>query len=140
MPRLLLFAPCEIAIVAQNGTLSLISIIAEFIQQNVPEILPENTGSVFRWMIVAEWLLTDVEMHLEWEQRLRLVSHAGELAMGLEHIAALNNVQSRHRMIAQLQAIPILPAGDYALEASIRQTGTQEWTSTSLYPLRFIRG
>src|SRR5260370_41113775 len=80
MPNLLLFAPCEKAIVDRNGALSLVSIIGK-LTLNVPANAPQppaNSIMPMTWAIVSIWQLSsDWDFDRPFEQRGTLVSEAG---------------------------------------------------------------
>jgi hypothetical protein len=138
MPRLLIFAPCEMVIIAQDQALSLIRVLSD-ITLATPESVPDNAALPFRWFIAAEWEVSPEERNRQWEQRITLQNERGEtrLENNAEFVVA-DNI-TRHRMIATLGFMPVLPAGNYRLHISYRESGNPQWIPAQSYPILITR-
>jgi hypothetical protein len=141
MPNLLLFAPCEKAIVDANGALSLISIIGS-LSVNVPANAPAPpAGAIlpYPWAIVTIWqLASEWEFDRTFEQRVALVFEAGiTLADNIGEFQfkrdAPNNLST---VVIMLPGIPLSP-GDFKVKVSVREKADQprEWRESGSFPM-----
>jgi hypothetical protein len=142
MPTLLLFAPCEKAIIDSNGALSMISIIGN-LSVNVPANAPAApAGAIlpYPWAIVTIWqLASDWEFDRAFEQRGTLISEGGSIL--IDTIAevrfkrdALNNLAT---VVALLPGMPLSP-GDLKVKVSIREKADppREWRESGSFPMK----
>jgi hypothetical protein len=134
MPTLLILVPCETVVLGQNEAASLINLISEVHIAGLPEIVPEGAAAPYKWAIFTEWNLAPDETQRRWEQHLKLVSPEGEILWRHEVEMPVSS-KARNRVIAQFNTFTIIPAGEYKIEAEIREVATEEWTEIHAYPL-----
>ena len=141
MPNLLLFAPCEKAIIDSNGALSVISIVGS-ISVNIPANAPvPPAGAVlpYPWAIVTIWQLTsDWEFDRAFEQRSTLISEAGSTlvdSIGEFQFKrdAANNLAT---VVIFLPGMPLSP-GALKLKVSVREKADspREWRELASFPI-----
>lgn len=144
MPTLLLFAPCEKAIVDMNGAISLISVMGRLtvnIPSNAPSP-PANATLPMQWAMVSLWQQSsDWESGRTFEQRAALVSDSGTILA--DTIAAFefkkdSSNQSLHQVIAQVPGMPIGNLGNLKVKLWIREKtdSPKEWKEAASFPLR----
>jgi hypothetical protein len=139
MPRLLIFAPCEMLVVGQDNTVSLVRLLSDITLTNIPNIVPEGTAVPFRWFIFAEWSMSDEDRQQHWEQKVTLLNARNEDKFSNTAEFDPQNQSEKHRMIAVLGFIPILAAGDYRLQIAFREIGSADWVEAHFYPIKVIR-
>lgn len=136
MPRLVLFAACEKAIVDKSNVISLMSLLENINVQIPPGIIPPaNALAPMPWTIFSLWQRTDNDHGEAFEQRSALVTAAG--ATLLETPVALIDFKASplHRVVSQIVGMPIANAGSHNLKAFIREKGTSNWIEAGTYPL-----
>ena len=143
MPEIITLAVCEIVVVAKDETSTLVNLLTEINLGGLPEIAQENAAIPFKWHVYALWEIPENEKRRSWEQRVRLRNNRGE-TVRLEHIAAFDRQgpgleKPLHVMVAGLNGFPIIANGEYQIEVSVREVGTENWTNLRTYPLRISR-
>lgn len=141
MARLLLFAPCERAIVEQEAnTFSLISILQELTvspkgiipdKETVPTARP--FFSVLRWYCVALWMQEPGDRTKRFTQQVIVKDPHGKKLM--ESLAEFEMSKPFHRIIIEVQGFPIPFEGQYSLNIAIRETSQKNWTPAGFFPL-----
>jgi hypothetical protein len=139
MPNLLLFVPCEKAIVDTNGSLSLISVMGKLtlkVPSNAPP-LPPNAMLPMQWAIVSIWQQSsDWESGRTFEQRAALVSEAGDILV--ESLVAFKFTKDQlHQVIANESGMPIGSLGALKVKVWIRDKADppKEWKEVASFPL-----
>jgi len=144
MPNLLLFAPCEKAIIDANGALSMISIIGS-VSLNVPANAPTPpAGAVlpYPWAIVTIWqVASDWEFDRAFEQRGTLISEAGSNLLDsigefrFKRDAVGKNLST---VVIFLPGMPLSP-GDLKVKVSVREKADspREWRELGSFPIQF---
>ena len=138
MPKLLIFAACEKAIISQGDSTP--SLIAMFQQINIPmkgmpEPLPEKPIVPFRWAVFAEWLFEEKEIGKHFEYRLEFKSEQEDGDAFFANASELHADKRIMRAIGSLEGFPLVPPGEYRLLASIRQKGEDQWDTQGNYPV-----
>jgi hypothetical protein len=136
MPRPLLFVACEKVIVAQDQTISIVSILEKMIS-NVPAsaALPEHASVPMRWSVVMVWLYEDSDKGKRFETISRLIAQDGSIAMHTEPSEIIaTSEKPRFRHVGVVDQFPVTD-GDLVLRLLIRELGTEEWQIVSEYPI-----
>lgn len=136
MPKLLMFLPCERAIISQDNFLSLISVM-ESITTQVPvgTTVPENAVAPLQWSVATLWQHQPEDNGRQYEQRVQLVlpngNQVAEVALPFEMAAPLV------RNVATIRGFPISQPGDCSLVLSLRRAGG-EWEEIAAFPLTVV--
>lgn len=136
MPRPLLFVACEKVIVAQDQTISIVSVLEKMIS-NVPAgaALPEFAAVRMRWSVLTVWLYEDSDEGKQFESIARLIAQDGSIAMHTEPSPIVGSPEKpRFRHIGAIDQFPVTD-GNLMLTLLIREVGTDEWQAVSEYPI-----
>jgi len=138
MPKLVLFAPCEKAIIEQgSNTFSLISILQDL---NVPipagQTVPKDAFGFQRWYIVALWHRESGDEGKRFQQRVTVTDPNGQVP--LESVAEFEMAKRFHRAIIKVDGFPVSVPGDHSLGIAIREVKQDEWIQIASFPLRVI--
>lgn len=136
MPKLLLFAACQKAIVEQQtNVLSLLSLIQHInVQVPVGATVPENAAIPMDWVAVSIWEQEHQDRGKTFEQRCLLVT--GDNRVRLETLPAVFEFKDQqHRVLNQIAGLPIGTAGRHSLKCQIREQGQADWIDSGTYPI-----
>ncbi len=140
MPKLLLFSPCEKIIIADDHTVSLITIF-EKIQIQLPmsedEKLPENALIPLKWFVYSLWLKEPGDEGKTFEQFVD-ISFPGERSIKSE-IIEFRITKERHRNVILMPTFPVTPPGLASIKLNLREHGQQDWILRGDYPLEIER-
>lgn len=140
MPKLLLFAPCEKVIVANDNTISLLTIFEEM-QINIPlaeeEKLPVNAQIPLKWFIFCLWQAEADEQKTIFEQLVE-VTLPGDKAITGE-TTKIEFEKPHHRVITQLLVFPVTPSGLATISVKLRALPNENWDPIATYPLLIQR-
>jgi hypothetical protein len=140
MPKLLNFSPCENIIVANDNTISLITIL-EKVQIHLPvsedHKLPENAQIPFKWFVFTSWLKQPGDDGKTFEQLID-ITLPGEKSLR-SSIVNFQLSEMRHRTVVQLPGMPITPKGIALIKLLLREQGQQDWNTIADYPLLIER-
>lgn len=138
-PKLLVFAPCEKAIIGADGSVSLISVIANLDFARVHPVPEERVGDAtsapFTWSIVAMWSFeTPIPEARTFEQRFVLLSPSGDIL--LDNVVAFTFPagSQTHAVTTGILGFPMKEAGMYLVKLSIREPGA-EWIESARHPV-----
>lgn len=126
MPRLLLFIPCEKAILAQDNSVSLINLLETLtvtLPGDVKSKLPAPLKAPMNWMVFALWEQVPGDENKSYEQILRFVLPDGQIAF--EGVEKFEMTQRFIRNIAAIDGVPAGQAGDCRLSLSLREASAQ---------------
>ncbi len=136
MPKLLLFAPCEKAIVDEvSHTTSLIAIMQEIHYKVAPGAPspPPNAALPMHWSVVSLWQEEEsADAGVEFEQRIVLENNAGAVLLSNE--AKFKFDQPNHRIVASIVGFP-LGYRKLALNLFYRVPPARDWIRVSTFPL-----
>ena len=135
MPRLLIFAPCKIAILEKDSfNLSLISVL-EHINLTIPKgiKIPERVLAPFDWSIVTVWLQEPGDEAKQFIQHTELILSNGEL--GSTSDFAFYLTERTHRVIVSVPGFPIGQPGECMIRLSLAERGGQKALVVVEYPL-----
>jgi hypothetical protein len=139
MPRLLFSVPCSEAIVSQQNTVSMITVL-ETITLDVPEDgeIPVETNATARWHNVTFLERTDEDVGKTFEHRVTVESPDGEVL--LEGLATPFEISKPfHRIVGSFPVFPVGRPGRYVVRGYLRQAGgDHEWTEIATYPVRVV--
>lgn len=127
MPKLLLFVPCEKAILAQDNSVSLINILETFtvtLPEEVKSKLPAPLKAPMNWVVVVLWERVPGDESKSYEQILRFVLPDGQIAF--EGVERFEMSQRFMRNIAAIEGVPAGQAGDCRLSLSLREISAQD--------------
>jgi hypothetical protein len=136
MPRLVLFAACEKAIIDQNtNVLSLMSLLQDINVQLPPGITPPpNTAIPMSWTIVSVWQQAPADQGKTFEQRCTLVTQSGATLMETP-VAGFETKTEFHRVINQVMGLHINPVGSRLVKCFMREKSSAHWAETGTYPI-----
>jgi hypothetical protein len=133
MPRLLLFLPCERAIIDRSdNTVSLISVMQQ-LNADVLTGMPKNAKATQRWNAVAVWMTQPGDEGKRFQQRVTLTNPDGKLM--LQALTEFEMTKHFHHTIGRVGNFPIGVPGVYELGLDIRELGQEQWTPVSAFPV-----
>jgi hypothetical protein len=134
MPKLLLFAPCEKAIIdGPSNMLSLIGVLHEIHYKLPPgTTVPPNFAVPMQWAVVALWQEEKSDAGIEYEQQVNLEDATGQLLMHAETRWKFDKGEFQ-RNIANVTGLPISRILTLAL--NYRVAGHQHWTRVTSFPI-----
>jgi hypothetical protein len=143
MPKLLLFAPCEKAIIDQNNVISLITVLQE-ITVDIPE-MPDTGGKMpvvpLKWDVVSLWMKTDEDApDTVYQTRLALIDPTGKPA-GLEGSSEFSfaDNKSRFQSVTTILGFPIRHEGRYVVRVWLQKKDEDEGEPVTEFPILLIR-
>jgi hypothetical protein len=141
--KLLLFAPCERVLFERDGGAASLIIVLHRIQFGAEEPPPpiSRTAAVsMKWIVFAQWELEPGDREIDYHQKITLAAADGSVIFS--NIARLGLMdfepQPLHRMNANLDIFPVLPAGIYRLKLALAKSADaseSEWIECGNYPL-----
>jgi hypothetical protein len=126
MPKLILFAACEKAIVDQQNVVSLISVFQE-LKIQVPEAGPvpaADANAAMKWDVIAMWESTASDAGKRYEQRVALFDPAGQ-PTAVSGVSPIETTAATHRNIATIFGFPIGSTGRYTLKLWLSENGQE---------------
>lgn len=139
MLKLLIYAPCEKVIIADDKTASIISMM-ESVKVNVAGELPADALAPIRWSILSLWK-RDQEMQepIEIEERTDVLRPDDTVATGGTTKFTVTNEHLFYRSLVQVPIFPIGLPGVVKVKCRTRQTNPEtEWTEFAEFPLLVI--
>jgi hypothetical protein len=139
MPRLLLFAPCQKAILDKGDNLiSLIGVIygmtAKAVGGNLPDPIPENAVVQVPWGLATIWLRVEGDDDLGFEQKVDIVSPTGKRYEA--QAQAFQMTQRIHQLALNGDGFPFGEQGEYQLVLQLRSVrADSEWHEVARWPL-----
>lgn len=140
MIKLLLFAPCENIIVADDGKSSLISVLETItLSGMLTGDLPEEAGFPFRWWVTALWNRTeDVPEPVTHLVKVELFAPNGIVTVAAMTEVVVSNEHANFRNNYNFPIFPIKQAGIYTLRLSLQVKESPEWDVKGEYPIRLV--
>lgn len=136
MPRLLLFVPCEKALVGADNGLSLINALSSVTTLTVPpgQEMDDATKATARkeWTIVTVWRREPGDAGRRFEQQTTMTDASGKVRF--QAVTEFEMAKTFHRLLGKIPGFPS-DAGEYTLAVSLRHVGEQGWTPKGEYPL-----
>jgi hypothetical protein len=139
MPKLLLFAPCEKVIIADDGTTSMITIL-ERINISIPASteLVEDAAIAMRWDVFALWQKEPQDEGKTYQARFTLTTPKGkEQAEGSITLEFAPD-KEKFRAVFKSTGFPIAD-GVCVLRLLLREAYIEEWLEMAQYPLLVTR-
>lgn len=135
MPKLLLFAACEKAMVDQGNVASLMSLLEEINVQVPPGVVPPtNAMAPMTWTIFSLWEQIPEDQGKKFEQRSALMTPAGATLLETP-IAVIELKTPRHRVTSSIMGMPIAHVGGLLVKAFVREKGATNWMEAGSYPI-----
>jgi hypothetical protein len=131
MPRLLLFGPCQKAIIDRED--SVVSMIAIIAGVAVASPVSPDAAVQFPWAAVAVWERSPGDEDRAFEQLLQVVQ-PDDSAIGAS-VVQFTFVKRTHQNVIRAVAFPVGQAGMHRLRLSIREAGTENWNVAAEYPV-----
>jgi hypothetical protein len=132
MPRLILFAPCERAIIEQgSNSVSLVSLL-----HDVNAVISGPVASAvvaLRWYVISIWRRVETESTQAFEQQIKLTAPSGHMHVDLRTDFEME--KPMHRNVGVISNFPIAEAGEHTLELLLRPAGRGDWESIAKYPI-----
>jgi hypothetical protein len=136
MPKCLLFAPCEKALLNQgDGLLSLINVIEQINLGRSPHgEIPEDLGVPIKWNLVTLWRNDPEETGKVFEQRVEVIAPNGQRT--LDATVEFQLTSRGHRTNVEVQGMAVGQPGDHICRLSLREAGKKtRWTKVAEYSL-----
>ena len=140
MPRLLIFAPCEKAIIDQNNVTSLITILQE-LRLELPEPPPDADGKMpvvpIKWDVVALWAKTDDDApEAIYQTRFALIDPMGTALQGFDGAVEFSFADKEHyRVVTTVFGFPIRHDGGYVVRLWLQKKGETEGDPIAEFPI-----
>jgi hypothetical protein len=136
MPKLVLFAACEKAIVDQTtNVVSLMGLLQDVNLQLPPEtVVPSNLMIPMQWTVVSIWQRVLEDKGKTFEQRSQFIDNSGQLKLETP-IAAFELKEEFHRVFSQVGAMSVGTAGAHQVKCMLRERGAPDWKETAAYPI-----
>lgn len=137
MPRLLLFAPCQKAILdSQDTSVSLIGVVHGFTAiQETGQPVPDDLTLPIDWSVVSIWLRQENEDNRAFEQRIDIHRPDGRNILD-PIITPFTMTHRTHQIVLRASGFPVGIEGEHSLALSIRENDTQDWQQVFEYPIR----
>lgn len=143
MPRLLLFAACERIILADDNTVSLISLLEKMeMTAHVAPGEPPPAGdamSPFSWNALATWTREDGDQDgVFFRQRVQLVMPDGSTPIQLESPLLFSEGRQLSRGMFKIQGFPFMRDGGIAVvKLLLRPVDSEtEWQEMAAWPIQ----
>ena len=140
MLKLLIFAPCEKAIVSDSGQSSIIGVI-EMVQVAVKpdEPLPVDALIPFRWGFLTLWTRDEeVDQPVRYQEQIRIIRPDGtDTGFEANSEFVVQNKFQNFRQHSSL-VIPAFPGGQegtYQLKLFLRRVGEENWEERGMFPV-----
>ena len=136
MLRLLIFAPCEKAIVAEKGQSSIIGII-ELIRVTPKKELAVDALIPFRWNLFVLWHREqDVEQPIQYQAQIKIFRpDETDTGMGVLADFEVSNEFTNFRTVAEFPVFPAGMEGVYWLKLYLRKKTDEEWVERGIFPV-----
>jgi len=138
MLNLLAFAPCEKALVADDHTSTLITILEVMsLSISTEQLATTPTGLFvpFRWHVFTLWHRTSPDDSGDYVQCVRLIFPNGEVGLNIEMPFSIHDGDRNFRGIARLDGFPVSSPGECRLTLALRRAGEESWREVADYPL-----
>jgi hypothetical protein len=141
MPKLVLYAPCERVILGQGDNSASLIIVLQQMQFHGTlkqgEQVNKGMAAFVHFAVFSQWHKTPGDEGKIFEQRVILVK-AGE-PIALEFVAEFEMKDRLHRLIANVQVMPMMNQGEYNLQTFVRQKGSRDWGDVvAEYPIEVV--
>jgi hypothetical protein len=136
MPRLVIFAACEKAIIDQSTNVASLMSLLQEINVEVPpgESVPSDAKIPMTWSIAAILKALPEDRNKRFEQRSVMTNDNGQTLLETP-IVAFDMAADFHRILSQIHGMYIGSAGTYEIKCLLRETGTSEWNEVARYPI-----
>jgi hypothetical protein len=139
MPKLLLFAPCQKAIISRDdNNVSLIAVLSRvtaIFPAASPTELPKGSVLPMPWSAISVWYRQKEDEGKKYEQQFRLVFGEEDLLETLTTSFSFEGDKTEHRIFTQSMVFPIWKTGICSLKLLWREVGQPEWKEEASYPL-----
>jgi hypothetical protein len=147
MPDLLIFAPCQKAILANDNTISAISVMDVVRVGPIPPNtvdLPKGSLIPMSWNILTLWYGTEEDVGVTYQQRCELLAKSSDLlndpatALGKSPVVtdfSFTQAGQRRPVIHLIFNFPVWIEGPCSLRLLIKQKDADEWVERATYPL-----
>jgi len=132
MPRLVYFAACRTPIVSQEGIISLVNVVERIA---VPEPQRPDTALPEPVTAVAYFRREGGDTGKSFELKLRIRAPSGKTLRD-RVTDPFGIVDEGHRYLIAIQGFPLVEAGTYLLQLSLREHGSGDrWRRVAEYPI-----
>jgi hypothetical protein len=139
MLKLLVYAPCEKAIIADDKTSSIVSIM-ESVTVRVAKDVPADALAPIRWTVYSLWKRDQLlEQSVDMEEQTRILRPDDTVAAGGTSRFTVSNEHLFYRSLVNLPVFPIGLPGFVKVQCRIRQANPEtEWADIAEFPLLVI--
>ncbi|MBI3653316.1 MAG: hypothetical protein HY231_19985 [Acidobacteria bacterium] len=140
MLKLLVFAPCEKVIIAEDKTSSVITFLEvvniSISPEQVAELEPD-TGVPFAWYVFSLWHKETDEDIGNYMQRIRLILPDNKIAVDVDSPFEITSQFRNARLHVRINGFPIPKiSGDCKLKVFLRKADSQDdWQEVGEYPI-----
>ncbi len=141
MPKLLLFAPCERALITQDNLVSLISVIENVtITLESASIPPEDAISAYPWQVIILWRRTPDDEGKRYEQLFEIVLSEGRVAAETKVALDMSLEGTTNKALVNVPGFAVGQPGEHVLRLSLRSLIEpdvwSDWIPVSEYTMR----
>jgi hypothetical protein len=134
MPKLVIFAPCEKLIIAEDTHAA--SIINLLWGTQIVIAAPQSTDDLkipFRWNVFCLWQEENGDTGKTFEQTIQLVVPSGRVHMSSSQEFQIT--KAFHRIVTNIDGFPVTEDGRYVIRALLREvpTGAEASETASCY-------
>jgi hypothetical protein len=136
MPRLLIFAACERAIISEGDNMPSLIGLLQTMTINGPEGQKPPAAIPTDWSVFCLWFREPQdEESVSYEQK---VTFSGDLAEPTpwDMFTQFDLKKPSHRIIIRFPFFPALPAGIHNLRLLLRKEGEKDWVELASYPMQ----
>jgi len=138
MPKLLLFAPCQKAIIDEvDKSVSLVGVMHGFNFQAIGEppsaTLPTNVVIPMNWAMVSIWLRLPEDNDKTFEQLIELITPDNTKVQASTQ--AFQMTTRTHQIAMSANTFPVGKTGEYKLVLSLREIEQTPWVQILEYPI-----
>jgi hypothetical protein len=136
MPKLLLLAACEKAIVEQQtNAVSMISLLQDVYVQLTPGATPPREAIIpMAWAVVSIFQRQPDDGGKSFEHQTIVANSAGRAL--LQTAISLFDLRAEfHRIVNHINGMPIGFAGPLAIKCCLREKGAPDWREIAAYPI-----
>lgn len=139
MLDLLFIIPCEKAILAEDETVSAITIM-EAVGIDVEENTPPKLLLPMKWHVITLWRRNqDIPKPIKFEQLVEVIAANGDRVIRHQVEFVVSQDFLNFRNMTDFLGFPITTEGDCLVELSLRKKGQKKWQKYKTFPIATLK-
>jgi hypothetical protein len=140
MPRLLIAAPCQKAILDKDeGLISLIAIVnGAKVQFADDQPVADDAAIASNWAFLTTWRIEDGDESKRFEQRLEVISPSGKVRQTAQMDWQFGANSKNHNNVLRGNMTFVSEQGTQIIRISWRESGQEEWIRAFDYPFEIV--